>query len=137
MKVEFDKIESAEKYAVGSTRGGKNTYSLNLICTQSNGKRLTFSKGLISILGLAERVYIGAIFSDRKLIVSQNQLSNLTEYKLGTGRILYNSRLVDGLVSGFGLKSYYESHSSKSFTDIEFDEEQGIAVIAIPTAEDM
>ena len=43
---------------------------------------------------------------------------------------------MDGIVSVLDLESYYENHSSKSFSDIEINEENGVAVVTIPIVEE-
>ena len=99
-------------------------------------KELPISSGLAKAMSITDFVYIGVIVDKRQVILSGSKMAALKEYKLGKGKIIYNARLVEGIVAALGLEKYYESHSSKSFSAIEIDEENCVAVVTVPTIED-
>lgn len=132
--INFKDVEPAEKYAP-STKGRSNT-SITIVKTDKFGKRIAISSGLVKAMSITDFVYIGVIVDKRQIILSGSKTTNLKEYKLSKGNIIYNARLVDGIIAAIGLEKYYENHSSKSFSDIEIDEESGVAVVTIPTVEE-
>ena len=132
--LDLKKVENAENYAP-STKRRSNT-SITIVKTERYGKRIAMSSGLAKAMSITDFVYIGVIVDKRQVILSESKMAALKEYKLGKGNIIYNARLVDGIVSVLDLESYYENHSSKSFSDIEINEENGVAVVTIPIVEE-
>ena len=129
--IELSDVKSAEKFAKNSTRGGRSVMSFTLTYTEANGKRVTLSNGLMDSLNLSDKVYIGILADERKLILSNHEIKNMVGYNISK-RTIYNARAVAGVVEAFGLQPLYDGHSSHTFNDVELDSEKGIAVVAIP-----
>ena len=134
ISINLKDVEPAEQYA-RSTKGRSNT-SITIVKTERYGKRLAVSNGLAQTIGVTDLVYIGVLVGTQQIVLAASKNTNLQEYKLSKGNIIYNARLVDGIVAALDLEQYYENHSSKSFSDIEIDEESGVAVVTIPTVEE-
>ena len=110
-------------------------YSLGIVNSRNNGKRLTISKSIADNLELTDKVYAMPAVDDRKLVLSRTQVfPNSVELTLsGEGKkISYSARFVLLLTDMFGLD--FSEHVSRTFTDITFDEYEGVpvAVISFP-----
>lgn len=135
MNLDMQKVQSAKIFAPVTSKGGRNVQSITLTFTELNGKRLTLSKSMISTLNLTDRVYVGLMADDRKIIITNHQIDGMDEYKLSKGGNIYNAGLVSGIIAAFGLQPMYQNRTSHSFSSIEVDNDNGIAVVTIPVVE--
>ena len=115
------------------TRNGK--YSVGIVCSEKNGKRITITSALASKLNLAESVYITAFSHDGFIVLGSSSYDeNSSEYKLSGGdkKVVYNSELVHYLIETFKLN--YIGRVSRSFGDITFNNDQNasMAILRFP-----
>ena len=103
----------------GGRRGGGDTLSINIVNSQSNGKRVKLSNLLHRSLGSPEHLYVAQ--SGNQLIIGQN-LPNATEmFKFSRGRgltVIYSASLVKWLTETFCI-DYNNGRVSRSFSEIE------------------
>lgn len=135
MNLDLHKVQSAKAFAPATSKGGRNVQSITLTFTELNGKRLTLSNCLIASLNLKDKVYIGIIADDMKIIIANHPLDGMDEYKLGKGGNVYNAGLVSGVIEAFGLESMYQNRTSHSFSNVEVDIANGIAVVTVQKVE--
>lgn len=112
-------------------RGGGGKPSVALVYTAQSGKRMSLSASLIEELEVKDSVYMGAVAEERQMIISGQPNPNLEKFSLRSGRYVYNSSLVSGIVNTFELVDYFSNHSSISFSEIDF--EDGVAIVNIPS----
>lgn len=122
-------IEAVSKYDERRSNMGRISVSITY---SNNGMRMTLSKELCSMLEVEDSVYIGISIKEGCIIISTEKLANMEKFKMSSdGRTIYSSSLIRGIVNAFELDEYYEEHSSRSFYDIDLDEEACIAVVQI------
>ena len=115
--------------------GGTRRYSFNIINSDTNGKRLSLSKMLIERLGLEDEFQLlpipssGVALIGKHLPSSQASTVRLSNRERGT---CYSANLVKILTQLFSLD--FSAHVSRTFTDITFDEIEGVPVAIITLA---
>lgn len=133
----MDELSSPEEFAATKSSSGGSSVLGITITYNRNGKRLTITKALADKLDIGDTVMI-AISPSNRLIIIGAEFEGGTTYSCSTtvGKpIIYNSALVEGVVCGMGLKTYFESHTSISYHEIQIDEENNVAFIKIPKLE--
>lgn len=110
------------------TRQGNGKHSIVIVCSESNGKRITLSKSLTTDLGITENndtVFLTCYKDSRSLVISSEPLCNESiKVKAKTKSdkaTLYVGNLVTFVISNFGLADLYSDHVSHSFTEIAFE----------------
>lgn len=106
------------------TRPGR--YSMGIVHSERNGKRVSFSAALVEKLDLKDSVYITAYPSEGLLILGASAYStDSAEFSLrnstGSGKLCYNATLVKYLINAYHLE--YGDHVSRSFDDFVFNED--------------
>ena len=117
---------------VNTSAGGSSRFSMGIVNSKNNGKRLTFSKALSSKLGLAETVQMLPIMDEGVLLVAKDlPVSSASSGSLrgDEKKICYAASLVELLTSVFRLD--FSEHVSRSFNDIQFEEHDGVTVAII------
>ena len=137
-KVNFDKLfaaaETAEVQQVSTN--GSSKYSVSVVNSNGNGKRVTLSKALVEKLALDGSVSMlplqdeGVLMLAKELPFASASTIALTS---SDGRIAYHAGAVKLLVDSFRL-NYSNGKTSMAFNEVEFTEHEGvtIAVITIP-----
>lgn len=135
----FEAANNSDIPQVSGTGGG-GKYSISVVNSDGNGKRISFSKGLIQRLGLDGSVSLLPLKDHGVLMLAKElPFTRASKIKLNSkdGRIAYNADAVHLVVTTFGL-DYSNGRTSLSFNNVEFMEEDGmeIAVVqmAAPTA---
>lgn len=110
--------------SVVRTRPGR--YSMGIVLSERNGKRVSFSAALVERLDLKDSVYITAYPSEGLLILGSTAYNaDSAEFSLrnssGSGKLCYNTALVKYLINAYHLE--YGDHVSRSFTDFVFNED--------------
>jgi len=136
--VDFDSLQHITAASIANTiqRGGSGALSMNVVYSETNGKRVKLSKALFEALGSPKQVQVAQ--SGNRLIIGE-KLPNATQtfaFSKGTGfNILYRPALVHWLIDTFGLKYKQakvnpEGCVSKSFGDIELGSKDvnGVAI---------
>lgn len=132
----FEAANSSDIPQVTSTGGG-GKYSISVVNSDGNGKRITLSKALIQRLGLEGSVSLLPL-KDHGVLMLAKELpfarASTIQLNSKDGRIAYNADAVHLVVTTFAL-DYSNGRTSLSFNDIEFMEEDGmeIAVVHMPT----
>ena len=107
--------------------------SFGVVNSQQNGKRLSFSKALVSALELEDTVQLLPAAGDAVLFVAKTLPSEVSfPGKLsGEGKkICYSGPLVALITDAFRL-DYTGGRTSHSFSHIEFEDMGGVKVAAI------
>ena len=128
------KTATAIPHAARSSRG---KYSLGIVCSEKNGKRLTLTASLAKALKLDDTLFITAYADDGIIILSPvaiNEQSVETVLKGDDGKISYNAGLVHFLINTFKLD--YHGVVSKAFHDFKFnnDPNNPMAILTFPKA---
>ena len=132
----FQVAETAEVAQVATTGSGK--YSVSVVNSNGNGKRITLSKALVEKLELDGYVSMMPLQSEGVLMLAKTlPFDNASTIELNSSdrRIAYHAGAVKLIVDTFSL-DYSGGRTSMSFNDIEFGErdEVVIAIVKIPTA---
>ena len=121
-----------------SVRTRSSKYSMGIVRSERNGKRISFSSALVDRLELEDTVFITAFPTEGLLILGSTAYSeDSTEFYLrdnkGHGKLCYNASLVEFLINAFDLD--YSDHVSKTFTDITFSEDANppMAIVKLET----
>lgn len=119
-----------------STHTSSGKYSVGIVCSESNGKRVTFTAALASHLKLGNVVYITAYAEDGFIVIGATPYNNLSSsYKLSgkDKKIAYASDLVHYLIDNFHLD--YSTCVSRSFGNIIFNNDPNtpMAILRFPT----
>ena len=120
-----------------SARSSRGRYSIGIVNSPRNGKRVTFSASLSADLKLEEKVYVTSFADDGFVLIGATPFCEASvEYKLsGEGKkISYSAGLVTYLAETFDLD--YSSCVSKSFVEIELDPSVSMAVVRFLDATD-
>lgn len=126
----FEAAKVAEVRQVSAT--GSSKYSVSVVNSDGNGKRVTLSKALIEELGLEGSVYMLPL-ADEKVLLLAKTMSFPSASKIVLNskdqRTAYNADAVKLLVDTFGLD--YAKCTSKAFNQIEFEDQDGITYAAV------
>ena len=126
----FQTAKVAEVRQVSAT--GSSKYSVGIVNSDRNGKRVTFSKSLIEKLGLEGSVYMLPLADEGVLLLAKEMsFPSASEIVLNSKdqSISYNADAVKLLVDTFGLD--YTNCTSKAFNQIEFEEHEGVTFAAV------
>ena len=123
---------------VNAAAGGSNKYSMGIVNSKNNGKRLTFSKALSSKLGLTETVQMLPLMDEGVLLVAKELPGGSVSSGALRGddkKICYGASLVELLTKVFKLD--FSEHVSRSFSDIQFEihGDLTIAIIKLASAD--
>ncbi len=119
-----------------SARTGRSKYSVTIVCSKRNGKRVTFTSALATRLKLIDTVFVTAYANDGFIVLGAtpfNESSSAFSLSGDDMKIAYSSALVHFLIETFHLE--YGGHVSKSFGDISFndDPDAPMAMLKFPT----
>jgi len=118
------------------TYAGKGKYSLGIVNSEGNGKRVSFSKVLTATLDLTDTVYIVPLPDEGVVLVSKEKLHADATYGKLSGndkKICYNAGMVALLIESFKLD--FEGHTSRSFGRVEIDDSSDIIYAIITLSE--
>ena len=128
------KLKAAQTTLKAPVTTGSGAYSVGIVNSRNNGKRVSLSKALCEKLGLTEKAAFMPI-ADEKVLLIGKTLSFCTPLvgKLsGEGKKLcYNSGIVASLTAEFGLD--FSSCTSMSFSKVEFETDENGEIIAVVT----
>lgn len=118
------------EFVISETNG---KYSFGLVYNK-NGKRLSVSKALAEKLEIKDNMYLCPLFDHCALLIGKNLPDDKAWHlnlKGSDKKISYSAEAAETLVRGFNLD--YTDVSSKSFTNISFEDFEGspVAVIKI------
>ena len=119
-----------------SARTGHSKYSVTIVCSERNGKRVTFTSALAKKLKLIDTIFVTAYADDGFIILGAtpfNEASSAFNLSGDAMKITYSSGLVHFLIETFHLE--YGGHVSKSFGDISFNDapDAPMAILKFPT----
>ena len=106
-----------------SARTGRSKFSVTIVCSERNGKRVTFTSALAARLKLGNMIYVTAYADDGFIVLGAtpfNESSSAFSLSGDDMKIAYSSGLVHFLIETFHLE--YGDHVSKSFGDISFND---------------
>lgn len=124
-------IADSEKSSVTPMWLNVGKYSFGLV-NNHNGKRLTLSKSIADKLGLTDEAFILSNVNEGIIIISKTAISTKScpcPLKGTDRKTCYNAKAVKEITKAFNLD--YSNCSSKSFSDIVFDEVNGTPVAII------
>ena len=129
----FETAKTADVQQVSVSGSGK--YSISVVNSDGNGKRITLSKALVQKLGLDGSVSMLPLQGEGVLMLAKElPFASASNIALTSSdkRIAYHAGAVKLLVDTFRLD--YSKKTSMSFSDVEFTEQGGmtIAVVTIP-----
>lgn len=104
--------------ANGGQRGGSGSLSLNVVYSESNGKRIKLSQALHEGLGSPTQLQVAK--SGNTLFIAESIPSAREVFKFSPGKgktIIYNAALVQWLIDAFSLD--YEGRVSRSYSKTE------------------
>ena len=118
-----------------AARSSRGKYSLGIVCSERNGKRLTLTSSLAKALKLDDTLFITAYADDGIIILSPsaiNECSLETNLRGDDKKIAYNAGLVHFLISTFKLD--YKNVVSRAFHDFSFnnDPNNPMAILTFP-----
>lgn len=112
--------------------GGSNVYSVGIVNSHDNGKRMTVSKGLAKKLDLTATLDVLPLPDDGVLLMSKELPFAATSTVKLSGRekkVAYSAPLVQMLTSMFSLD--FTARTSMAFNEVEFDDLNGVLVAAV------
>lgn len=120
----------------GSINTGHGKYSVGIVCSKNNGKRVTLTAALSTKLKLKDALFVTAYAEDGVVFLGNSPLNKSSVKVTLSGedkKIAYNSDLVHFLIKTFNLD--FSHCVSRSFTDIVFndDAEAPMAVLNFGT----
>ena len=126
-------FEAAKKADIPQVSGsGSGKYSISVVNSDGNGKRISLSKALVEKLGLTDSVSLLPIKENGILMVAKKlPFERASDITLNSKdkRTAYNAEAVQLITATFGLD--YSSKTSYSFNDIEFMDEDGMEIAAV------
>ena len=131
-------FEAAASQNIPKVSGSTGKYSVSVVNSDGNGKRITLSKALRDKLQLSDSISMVPLKKERVLMMAKalpfESASNI-QLNSSNGRISYNAGAVKLIVDTFGLD--YSNRTSMSFSDIEFDTHEGmtVAIVNIPATQ--
>jgi hypothetical protein len=127
----FEAAQVAEVRQVSAT--GSSKYSVSVVNSDGNGKRVALSKALFEKLQLEGSVCMLPLAEENVLLLAKEMpfpsTSKIELTSKKDPRIIYNADVVALLVDTFGLD--YTNCTSKSFNQIEFEEHEGVTFAAV------
>lgn len=134
IKKDFSKLFEAAKVAdvrqVSAT--GSSKFSVSIVNSDRNGKRVALSKALIDKLGLEGSIYMLPLADEGVLLLAKiMSFPSASKIVLNSKdqSISYNADAVKLLVDTFGLD--YSKCTSKAFNQIEFEEQDGVTFAVV------
>lgn len=128
----FEAAKVAEVRQVSATGSGK--YSVSVVNSDGNGKRMTLSKALLEKLELEGYVCMLPLAEENILLLAKDMpfpsASKIELTSKKDPRIIYNADAVELLVKTFNL-DYSNGRTSLSFRQIEFEEHEGVTYAAV------
>ena len=125
----FDALMSAK---LSKPISSSSKYSMGIVNTPDNGKRLTFSKSIADELGITDTAFAMPAEGERKLVVGKTlpfpEAVKLT-LKGTTKKTCYNAHMVASLTDMFNID--FSTKTSRSFTEVTFDMYNGVKVAII------
>ena len=126
------KQKAAQNTLKPQVTAGNSTYSVGIVNSKYNGKRVSLSKALSSKLELSDTAAFMPIAEDRVLLIGKSlSFCEPIVGKLSGGdkKFCYNSGLVLTLTEEFGLD--FSSCTSKSYSKIQIQKDESGEMIAI------
>ena len=124
----YDFLKAVENKAAtaidGSINTGHGKYSVGIVCSKNNGKRVTLTAALSTKLKLENSLYVTAYAEEGFIILGNTPLNDYSVKVTLSGedkKIAYNSDLVHFLIKAFKLD--FSNCVSRSFGDIVFNNE--------------
>lgn len=118
------------------SHGGGNVLSFGIVCSASNGKRLSFSKALADHLALDDTAYITPLVEEGLILITGKPVFN-NAYECGLRgsdkKLSYRANVVNALIDSFSLD--FGTHVSRAFNKIEIFEHNGVPVASIQLTE--
>lgn len=128
----FEAAKVAEVRQVSAT--GSSKYSVSVVNSDGNGKRVALSKALFEKLQLEGSVCMLPLAEENVLLLAKEMpfpsTSKIELTSKKDPRIIYNADVVALLVKTFGL-DYSNGRTSLSFNQIEFEEHEGVTFAAV------
>ena len=128
----FEAAKVAEVRQVSAT--GSSKYSVSIVNSDGNGKRVALSKALFEKLQLEGSVCMLPLAEENVLLLAKEMpfpsTSKIELTSKKDPRIIYNADVVALLVKTFGL-DYSNSRTSLSFNQIELEEHEGVTFAAV------
>lgn len=119
--------KSAKEINVSSTSHGKASYpSLSIVNSANNGKRMSFSKGLIEGLGNPKQIQFltSKTDDDWVLIIGENLKAKDTfKFSPANPQVIYCGTYIQSITAEFKLD--FKNRTSMTFSDIEINEYDG------------
>ena len=117
------------------THASRGKYSVGIVCSAKNGKRVTFTSALSERLKLKDSIYVTAYTDDGFIVIGATPYNEQSsEFKLSgeNKKISYSAELVHFLIEAFNLD--YSNCVSKSYGDIVFnnDPNSPMAILNFP-----
>ena len=114
------------------SKSGRGKYSVGIVCSEQNGKRISITASLASKLNIDSEMFITSYASNGFIVLSSSKLNEQSVKYTVKGKdkkIAYNASLVHYLIDNFHLN--FEGHVSRSFDNIEFnnDPENPMAMV--------
>ncbi len=131
-KALFDALMSAK---LSKPVSSSSKYSMGIVNTPDNGKRLTFSKSIVDEIGVTDTAFAMPAEGDRKLVVGKTlPFPDAVKLTLRgkTRRTCYHSQMVALLTEMFNLD--FSAKTSLTFDNVSFDtyEDVKVAIITFP-----
>jgi hypothetical protein len=115
---------SAEDLARSGGRVGSGAMSVNIVCSENNGKRVKFSKALHEALGSPTQIQVAQV--GNQLLVGK-ELPNATQkfsFSKGKGTtIIYSALLVQLLIKKFNL-DFTNKRVSRSYGQVTIESQE-------------
>lgn len=126
--MDIEKIkDNAKEIDVSSTSHGKASYpSLSIVNSSNNGKRMSFSKGLIEGLRNPKQIQFLTSKADDDwfLIIGENLKAKKTfKFSPANPQVIYCGSYIQSITAEFDLD--FNNRTSMTFSDIEINEYNG------------
>ncbi len=134
---EAEESMAAMPVITGTTRVANGICSLSIVNSETNGKRISFSKALSAKLDLSDKVSILPNIKTGELIVSKKIKSEKAYHGKLSGKdkkLCYNASMVQLVTQAFGLD--FSERVSRSFSTIRFLEDGDDVVAFITLSKD-
>ena len=118
--------------AVTTVNSSGNTYSVGIVNSFDNGKRVSISKGLSKKLALTDTVAVLPMAEDGVVLFAKAlPFAAASTVKLSgkDKKIAYSAPLVQMLTLAFGLD--FSVRTSMAFNEVEFEDLDGVTVAAV------